>query len=78
MSEIYKSKIKLLKNELEYLNKRIDMLEGLDIDIDDMDISNDLLCMAQIILLHAKNDIENIYLIMYKINLNTLCLSISI
>lgn len=54
MSEIYKSKIKVLKNELEYLNKRIDMLEGLDIDIDDMDIPNDLLCMAQIILSHAK------------------------
>lgn len=65
MSEIYKRRIQELKNELEYLNKRIEMLEGLDID--DMDIPNDLLCMAQIILSHAKNDIENIYLIMYKI-----------
>lgn len=70
MSKMYKRRIKEITGELESLNKRIDMLGGLDIEMGVLDIPNDLLNTVKRILSHAESEIEDIYHILYRIKID--------
>lgn len=67
MAKTYKHRVDDLKERLVSLSNRIKMFEKLDIDINNMDVHNDLLYMACRILSHAESEMEDIYLMLYRI-----------
>lgn len=70
MSEVYNRRFRELKEQLDSLSKRIDMFEGLDIQMNVIDMPNDLLYTAQRIISHAESEIEGIYHILYRIKID--------
>lgn len=67
MSKTYEQIVEDLKERLVSLSNRIKMFDKLDIDITNIDVPNDLLYMACRILSHAESEIEDIYLMLYRI-----------
>lgn len=70
MSKTYDIRVGELKNRLQSLSKRIDMFEGLNIEMTAVDMPNDLLHTAARILSHAESEIEDIYHILYRIKID--------
>lgn len=69
MSRTYENRIDDLKARLDSLSSRVGMFKNLSIDITSDDLPNDLLLMAGRMLSHVEDEIEDIYLMLYKIRL---------